>query len=48
MRQQPQQQQQNQSYVRGLLYSLAGKLGRQPQEMEQFIRKLESQWYDSK
>lgn len=38
----------NSSYVRGLLTDLAKKLGRNPQEMEPFIKKLEDQWYDSK
>ena len=37
-----------QSYVRTLLYNLAPKLGRAPQDLERFIKVFEDQWYDSK
>lgn len=40
--------QQERSYVRGLLYSIAPKVGRKPQDMDPFIKKLEDQWYDTK
>ena len=40
--------QQQHSYVRGLLYGIAPKLGRKPQDMDAFIKKLEDQWYDTK
>ena len=36
------------SYTRNLLYRIAAKIGRQPQEMDPFVAILEREWYDSK
>ena len=38
----------HESFVRRLLYDLANRLGRNPKQMDPFVQKLESQWYDSK